>query len=136
MTWRPARLPVAFDQRSCEKRDHDLVMPRNRVSASDTRGRPGDDVRERSVVAEKIEIDCGEPLERAALVSYQCDRLEKHFGENDGRSAIEVHAALEPRDHRRKIAKVAQACVAERRTRCQRMHMHDIGADRDMYSQR
>ena len=76
------------------------------------------------------------PASERPVLRDERDGLQKYFRQDDGRSAIEIHAAFHLRDIRHEVAEVAQAAFAERRAGRARVHVDDVGADRHMDRQR
>ena len=86
---------------------------------------------------QEIEVDRRQAVERPAFVARDRDRLQEHLGQHHRGSAIQVDAALEPRDRTiTKYLKSRRLRFADRRARRLRMHVDDVGADRDMRGQR
>src|SRR4051812_17089334 len=59
-----------------EERDQDLVVTGDRIAAAASGRRPPDDVRQRAVVLDEVEVGGDEPLEPMAEVSYDRHGLE------------------------------------------------------------
>ena len=72
-------------------------MAGQRIAASRPRGRPADDVGQRPIVPQEIQVHRRQAVERSSFVARDRDRLEKHFGQHHRRSAIQVDAVLEAR---------------------------------------
>src|SRR5437773_1132621 len=99
-------------------------------------GRASHDVYARTVVAVEVHVDGGEVAYRMAEVAGQVERLHEDLGEDDRRAEVQVDTARELRDHAREQVKVAQAAEPHGGAVRARMHVDDVGPDRDMHRHR
>ena len=81
-------------------------------------GWPQDDVGLRSVLADEIQVHRRQFGERDAAIARKGDGLEKRLWQDDRRSTVQVDTALEPRDVRDEISKIAQTPLADGGARC------------------
>src|SRR5579862_896972 len=65
-------------------------------------------------------------------VAREVERLHEHLGKDDGGAEVQVDAAAQARDDRGEEAEVAQAPRPDRATVGARMHVDDVGPDRDV----
>ena len=95
---------IGFDKSGSEQRQKNFVMAGNGVTArffgfgfAIFAGRAGggalDDVLQRAIVLEEIEIGRGDGTKRRAEIADHGDGFEKNLGQNDGGSPVEIHAA-------------------------------------------
>ena len=67
------------------------------------------------------------PRLRASATAFR-----KTSGSTTAEPQFKIHAVLEPRDVRDEVPEIAQAALAERRAGRRRVHVDDVGADRDV----
>src|SRR5690348_3049757 len=92
---------IGFDERGGEEWQEYFVMARNGVASGFFGGvrifggRRGalDDVLQRAVMLEKIEIGGRDGTKRNAQIANDSDSLEKNFRQDDRRAPIEIDAA-------------------------------------------
>src|SRR5688572_31758398 len=106
-------------ERGGQQRNQQLVMARQREAAARSRGRPVDDIRERPVVPQEIQVHRRQAVERAAVVARDRDGLQEHLGQHHRGAAIQIDTALQTRDRRDEILEIAEAggrCQSEEHT--------------------
>jgi hypothetical protein len=98
--------------------------------------RARDDVGERAILAVEVHVECEDVRDRTAHVTSQAERLEKHLGKDHGRAEIHEGPTFERTDALREDAEVAQARLADGRSVGTRVHVDDVGTERDVHGNR
>src|SRR5262249_4062559 len=91
-----------------------------------------DHVHRGTVMPVEVHVYRGETTDRMAQVAREVERLDEDLRQDDGRAEIQVDAPAEPRNDGSEEPEITQAPGADRRAVGARMHVHDVGADRDV----
>src|SRR5215471_13885356 len=111
-------------------------MAHERISTAARYRRTSHDIRHRTIHSKEVEVDGGESGKLDAAIAGQGNGLEKYFREHDRRAAIHVDAAVQSRHVRHEVAEVSKGAFAESSPGCRRVHVDDVGTDRDVNGDR
>src|SRR5687767_2704435 len=107
------------------------------VAAPDAGDRALDDIGERAVVLNKIEVRRREVFQVIAEVADDGDGLEENLRQDDGGAEVEVDAAvIQLLDKGAEQAKILQRRLPQAGAVSVPVHVNNIGADGDVSSQR
>src|SRR5690348_10459034 len=132
---------IGFDERGGEQRQENFVMAGDGVASGSFGGvrifggRRGalDDILQRAIVLEKIEIGRRDGTKRSAQIANNSDSLEEDFRQDDSRAPIEIDAAgVHPADEGAEEAEIMMRRRAEIFAGGSAMHVRNIGADGEM----
>ena len=123
---------------AASKRQHHLMMPRDRVSGAARRGvRPLHHVHARAVVLQEIEIRGGEAGQRMPQVAHRGYRLQKHLRQHHRRAHIQVDAAVvQSGTQRAKQAEIAMRGAADGGRVGRRVRVRRVRADGHVHRHR
>ncbi len=138
---------VGFDKSRSEQGHHDFVMAGERVAGGFFRvakiggGRIGrgalDDVLQRTVMLQEIEIRGGDGAKRRAEIARDGDSLQKDFGQNDGGAPVQINAAgMHSADESAEQFEIVVRGSAEVFAGSGAMNVRNIRADGDVDSHR
>ncbi len=123
---------MALDDACREQGNEDLVVADEGDAAAGEAGRPLDDVALGPVLAHEIEVHRRQPRDAVAQIAGDGERLQEDLGQDHGRADVEDDAVLQPGHEPAERLEVAVARLAEGGTVGARMHVVDVGADRDV----
>src|ERR1044071_2101126 len=117
-----------------EKRDSQFVMPGEGVAVTGAiRYGAADDVCQRAIGLNEIEIGGRDVCQCVSEIAYQRDGFEKNFGKHDCRADVQINsAAVHASDHLGKQAKIRVRRFAKSRAVPRWMKGRDVRATRDV----
>ena len=123
---------LGVDNRGGKQRNHQLVVADERIAAAGAGCRPRHDIGLRAVQADEIQIDRRQPSSAMPRLRASATAFRNTSGSTTADPQLRYTPCSEPRHVRHEIPEIAQAAFAERPSRRRRVHVDDVGADRDV----